>query len=200
MGLFGLAFMALTPDGDSSVALFTIVLRDAPTWFVVALVPLGLALVMSSADTVISAVSSLIAVDVRRLTPTVPTAALMRLSRGLIWLLAIPVVMVSAQGYSVLYLFLLADLLCSAAAFPVFYGLFSARHDGRTAVVATVGGLMAGLAAFPLPGEPPDTLLESFLLAALTPVVLTVLLHWLCRPVPVYDFGLLRTAVQNLDA
>jgi len=204
MGLFGLAFMAFTPDGDSSVALFTLVLNDAPDWFVIALIPLGLSLVMSSADTVLSAISSLIAVDVRRLTPKVSSAALMRLSRCLIVLLAIPVVFVAAQDYSVLYLFLLADLLCSAAAFPVFYGLFSARHDGRTATLATVGGLIAGLAVFPMPGEAPDTLLESFLLAALVPVALTVLLrawrHGLGRQAQHYDFKQLQVAIQNLDS
>jgi len=203
MGLFGLAFMAMTPDSshaDSSVALFALVLQDAPAWFVVALIPLGLALVMSSADTVISAVSSLIAVDVRRLTPNVSSAALMRLSRWLVFLLAIPVMIVAAQGYSVLYLFLLADLLCSAAAFPVFYGLFSTRHDGRTATIATTGGLIAGLAVFPLPGESLDTLLESFLLAALVPVALTGLLRWLGSRQPDYDFRLLQTSIRSLDS
>lgn len=199
MGLFGLAFVALTPGGDSSVALFTIVMQDVPMWFVIALIPLGLALVMSSADTVISAVSSLIAVDVRRLVPDVSTASLMRLSRWLIFLLAIPVMIVSAQGYSVLYLFLLADLLCSAAAFPVFYGLFSKRHDGRTATIATAGGLIAGLAVFPMPGAPMDYLLESFLLAALVPVALTGVMRLFGRKRPDYDFSLLQASIRRLD-
>jgi len=199
MGLFGLAFMALTPNGDSSVALFTLLLRDAPHWFVIALIPLGLALVMSSADTVISAVSSLIAVDARRLMPQVRSATLMRLSRWLIFLLAIPVMVVAAQGYSVLYLFLLADLLCSAAAFPVFYGLFSRQHDGCSATLSTAGGLVAGLALFPLPGAPMDTLLESFLLAALVPVLLTGLLRVFRRNPQHYDFSLLQAAIHKLD-
>ena len=199
MGLFGLAFMALTPNGDNSIALFTIVLKDAPLWFVIALIPLGLSLVMSSADTVISAVSSLIAVDVRRLVPDVSPPSLMKLSRWLIFLLAIPVMIVAAQGYSVLYLFLLADLLCSAAAFPVFYGLFSKRHDGPTATLATVGGLIAGLAMFPLPGQPMTHLLESFLLAALVPVVITAVMRVIRRSGADYDFALLQTSIRRLD-
>src|SRR5690606_17136833 len=48
MGLFGLAFVALGHTGDSSVALFTVLLGHIPTWFAVALIPLGLALVMST--------------------------------------------------------------------------------------------------------------------------------------------------------
>src|SRR3546814_16353875 len=100
----------------------------------------------------------------------------MGLSRWLIFLLAIPVVIVAAQGYSVLYLFLLADLFCSAAAFPVFFGLFSRRHQGSAAMVSTICGLLAGIALFPAPGAKPQYLLESFLLAALVPAVVSLLM------------------------
>lgn len=199
MGLFGLAFVGLAPGGDSSVALFSVVMPSAPGWFSIALIPLGLSLVMSTADTALSAVSSIVAVDMRRLIPQVRSTTLMRLSRSLIFLLAIPVMIVASQGYSVLYLFLLADLLCSAAAFPVFYGLFSARHDGRTATIATICGLVAGLMWFPAPGDKPEYLLESFLLAALVPVAVTVLLRWLMPARQLFDFSRLQASVQKLD-
>lgn len=177
MGLFGLAFVAYTPQGDPSVALFSFLLPHLPTWFVIALIPLALALVMSSADTTISAFSSLFIVDGQRLLPGLNQAALLRLSRWFVWLLCIPVWYVSAQGYSVLYLFLLADLLCSAAAFPVFYGLYSQRHIGRNAVLSTLAGLAVGLYLFPSPGGNMNTLLESFLAAAGVPAILSLLLE-----------------------
>ncbi|HEY9281520.1 MAG TPA: sodium:solute symporter family protein [Eoetvoesiella sp.] len=199
MGLFGLAFVGLGHQGDSSTALFSVVMPHIPEWFAIALIPLGLALVMSTADTVISAVSSIIAVDMRRLMPTARKATLMRLSRWLIFLLAIPVLAAAAQGYSVLYLFLLADLFCSAAAFPVFFGLFSRRHDGITAVISTVCGLVAGMALFPGPGDKPEYLLESFLLAALVPVVVSVILHRLKPLAPHFDFTGLGRAIRSLD-
>ncbi|MEI2414724.1 sodium:solute symporter family protein [Orrella sp. JC864] len=198
LGLFGLAFVALQPPGSSSVAVFALLKQHMPLWVAIALVPLGLALVMSSADTAISAVSSIIAVDLRRVLPRADSRQLMRLSRWLVYLLAVPVMIVAAQGYSVLYLFLLADLLCSAAAFPVFYGLFSRRHDGLTAMAGTLAGLVAGLALFPAPGQPMDTLLESFLVAALTPVAVTVLMRWL-RPARAFDFAALAASVRRLD-
>jgi len=200
MGLFGLAFVALTPQGDSSVALFAVVMPQIPLWLALGLIPLGLALVMSSADTTINAVSSIVAVDVGRMLPRVGTAALMRLSRWLILLLAIPVMMVAAQGYDVLYLFLLADLLCAAAAFPVFYGLFSARHTGADATAGTLGGLAGGLLLFPAPGAPMTYLLESFLLAALVPVAVIALLR-MARPARTpFAFASLAGAVRRLDA
>lgn len=199
-GLFGLAFVGLGTDGDSSVALFSVVLSSVPAWFAVALILLGLALVMSSADTVISGISSIIAVDMRRLLPNAGEAVLMGLSRWLIFLLAIPVMIVAAQGYSVLYLFLLADLFCSAATFPVFFGLFSRRYDGRIAAISTACGLIAGIALFPGPGDRPVYLLESFLLAALVPVAVSALLMLILPSRRRFDFADLRTAIRGLGA
>jgi Na+/proline symporter len=199
MGLFGLAFVGLAPQGDSSIALFSVIMPHAPAWFVIALIPLGLSLVMSTADTAISAVSSIIAVDMRRLMPNASSMTMKRLARWLVLLMAIPVMIVASQGYSVLYLFLLADLLCSAAAFPVFYGLFSRKHDGLTATVATISGLAAGLFYFPAPGDKPSFLLESFLLAAVVPVVTTVLMRCVLRGRKEFDFSTLSAAVRRLD-
>jgi len=199
MGLFGLAFVGLNAGQDSSVALFSIILPSLPLWLGIALIPLGLSLVMSSADTVISAVSSLIAVDLRRLTPHASPSTLMKLSRRLIYLLAIPVLIAAAQGFSVLYLFLLADLFCAAAAFPVFYGLFNRQHNGRAAVISTVGGLLAGLTMFPAPGKPMDTLLEAFLLAALVPAAVCLLLRWLMPKRTTFDLTGMAAQIQKLD-
>lgn len=199
MGLFGLAFVAYTPQGDNSIALFSIIMPHVPLWFAIALIPLGLALVMSSADTVISAVSSIIAVDVKRVLPQTSTTTLLRLARWLVMLLAIPVMIVSAQGYSVLYLFLLADLLCAAAAFPVFYGLYSRRHDGRTATIGTLAGLVAGLTVFPSPSGSMNYLLESFLLAALVPVVVVWILQLILPRKQDFKLENLHLAVQRLD-
>ena len=200
MGLFGLAYVGLAPGtGDSSVALFSVLLPNLPTWFVIALIPLGLALVMSTADTAISAVASIIAVDMRRLMPTAPASRLKRISRISIMLLAIPVMVVASQGYSVLYLFLLADLLCSAAAIPVFYGMFSKRHDGFTATVATACGLVAGLILFPAPGASMDYLLESFLVAAFVPVIVILIVRPFRSKRPEFDFAHLQDSVRKLD-
>lgn len=199
MGLFGLAFVGLSTGSDSSIALFSVIMPNVPIWFAVALIPLGLALVMSSADTVISAVSSLIAVDMRRLLPDAPASRLMTLSRTLIYLLAIPVLVAASQGYSVLYLFLLADLFCSAAAFPVFFGLFNRRYCGRIAVISTVAGLVAGIIVFPAPGQPLTFLLEAFLLAAFVPTVVSLILMRLTPSRNQYDLSKMNSMVQKLE-
>lgn len=199
MGLFGLAFVGLNTGSDNSVALFSVIMPSVPVWFAIALIPLGLSLVMSSADTVISAVSSLIAVDLRRLIPHASTSRLMTLSRTLIYLLAIPVLLAASQGYSVLYLFLLADLFCSAAAFPVFFGLFNRRYNGRIAVVSTLAGLVAGITVFPGPGQPLTYLLEAFLLAAFVPAVVSLILMRLMPSRTHYDLGKMGSMVRKLE-
>lgn len=198
MGLFGLAFVAWHAEGDSSVALFNVITPVLPLWFVVLLIPLGLALVMSSADTAISAVSSLIAVDAKRLLPKLSNNQLISLSRYFVVLLSIPVWYVSAKGLSVLYLFLLADLLCSAAAFPVFYGLYSRRLTGTQATLSTLAGLFMGLFLFPAPDGPMDYLLESFLVAALVPAFLCLLLARLTSQAQLFDFARLGV-IKSID-
>jgi Na+/proline symporter len=200
MGLFGLAFVGLGLEGDGSVALFSVLLSEVPLWFALALIPLGLALVMSSADTTVNATSSIIAVDMHRLLPQASEATLMRLARWLIVAAAVPVTWVAAQGYSVLYLFLLADLLCSAAAFPVFFGLFNRRYDGRNAVLSTAAGLVAGLAMFPSPSGGTATLLESFLLAAFVPVLVSLVLMKLLPSRQDYDFTRMGSLVRRFQS
>jgi Na+/proline symporter len=54
---------------------------------------------------------------------------------------------VSLQGYSVLRLFLIADLLCATAVVPVLMGLWS-----RTGPLAAVAGCVAGLVGAVVPG------------------------------------------------
>lgn len=199
MGLFGLAFVGLDLPGDGSVALFSVLLRDAPLWFAIGLLPFGLALIMSSADSTISALTSIFVVDMGRLLPKFKSHGLLKLSRWLIIVLSVPVLIVAAQGYSILYLFLLADLLCCAAAFPVFFGFYSARYQSYNAVLSTLGGLVAGLFIFPSPGAPTTTyLLESFLLATLVPVAISMML--LLVPTKVrFDFSILAQRVRNLE-
>ena len=198
MGLFGLAFVGLDLPGDGSVALFSVLLRDAPLWFAIGLLPFGLALIMSSADSTISALTSIFVVDMGRLLPKFSNHSLLKLSRWLIIVLSVPVLIVAAQGYSILYLFLLADLLCCAAAFPVFFGFYSARYQSYNAVLSTLGGLVAGLLIFPSPGAPTTNLLESFLLATLVPVAISMVL--LLVPTKVrFDFAVLAQRVRNLE-
>jgi len=195
MGLFGLAFVAVDAPGEASTAVFAVVLEALPAWAGLVLILLGLVLVMSSADTILNAVASLIAVDLQHVRPAADGARRMRVARLAILALAVPVVAVAAQGFSVLYLFLLADLLCAAAAFPVFYGLYNPHYSERAAVWSLLAGLAAGAALFPAPDLSGGSLLGAFVLAATVPAAVS--LAWPRRAEP-FDFAGLRTAVRPI--
>ena len=43
------------------------------------------------------------------------------------------VFVIASKGYSILYLFLLADLFCCAAVFTIFYGFFNKKINNKLA-------------------------------------------------------------------
>jgi Na+/proline symporter len=173
MGLFGLAAVGLGQAATPSVALFSVLLAAVPPWLTIVLVLLGLALVMSTADTLLNGIASIVAVDVHRAFPHVPTSRLLWASRATTLGLAVPVWAIATQGLSVLYLFLIADLICAAAAFPVFFGLYSTRYTGRLAVYSTLAGLVAGGLLFPDPSFSRGSLLAAFVIAAVLPMIVS---------------------------
>ena len=59
---------------------------------------------------------------------------------------------IASKGLSILYLFLLADLLCCAAVLTVFYSFYDKKINEKNAyVINTVIGLFVGLILFPSP-------------------------------------------------
>ena len=55
----------------------------------------------------------------------------------------------ASKGYSILYLFLFADLLCCAAVVTVFYGFFKKKINTRLSLISIILGLSSGLLFFP---------------------------------------------------
>lgn len=196
MGFFGLAAAGLNQAQTPSVALFSVLLGALPQWLVVGLVILGLTLVMSSADSLLNGITSIVAVDLRRVIPRARTGFLLRASRLSTLVLAAPLFLIAAQGYSVLYLFLVADLVCAAAAFPVFYGLYSERYTGRAAASGVLAALVTGGLLFPDPAMTRGSLLWSFVVAAVVSVVVSLALT--PRQVT-FELGTLSRAVRHID-
>jgi Na+/proline symporter len=124
-------------------------------WLVLAVLVLVLALVMSSLDTLINGIASVFTTDLVRLFPGMDGAGVLRLARGLAVLVGIPAIAIAAQGYNVLYLFLLADLVCAGALFPVLLGLYSRRLSGPMALWSTLIGIGSGALFFPRPDFTP---------------------------------------------
>ena len=156
-GLFGIMAVGYgfgDVDKPASVALFWLILEILPTWAVMVILVLALGLVMSSMDTLLNGIVSAVTSDLPRVRPSIKTSLLLRWSRALTVVVAIPAVFIAAQGYSVLYLFLIADLVCAGAVFPVFYGLYSRRLSGTAALASCVAGIAVGTLFFPTPEAP----------------------------------------------
>ena len=63
--------------------------------------------------------------------------------------MSVLVFILASKGYSILYLFLLADLLCCAAVITIFYGFFNKKINSKLAASSIFCGLIFGLLFFP---------------------------------------------------
>ena len=63
--------------------------------------------------------------------------------------MSVLVFILASKGYSILYLFLLADLLCCAVVITIFYGFFNKKINSRLAASSIFCGLIFGLFFFP---------------------------------------------------
>ena len=151
-GLFGLWAVGaglVNDDNPASIALFSLALDVLPAWALIALVALALMLVMSSMDTLLNGIASVFTVDLPRLRPGLSGAALLRPARAITALLIIPAAVVGYLFDSVLYLFLIADLVCAGAAVPAFAGMWERRLSGTAATASGLLGIAAGALFFP---------------------------------------------------
>ncbi len=153
-GLFGVAAAGLGLVGDQpGIAFFLVMEAVFPAWVALAVVVIAVLLVASSADTVLNAIASIVTTDLARLSATPDDETLSRVARGVTVAVAASAIFVGAQGYGVLTLFLLADLLAAAAVAPFVLGLYLPTLTERGALLAGVSGLAVGLAYFPLVRE-----------------------------------------------
>ncbi len=192
VGSFGLVHDALGLETPSA-AVFAVVDRMVPDWMLWLVAVLGVALVLSSMDTTVMALLSLCVVVGRQLRPDWSRRVLMRLALGVTSVIALAAFATAIQGWSVLYLFLLADLFCAAIAIPVFAGTYLTGYGPRLAGVSMSAGLAVGFWQFPGPSLNDGSLFWSFALAAGVPALLVPLCLLSRRP---FDFTRLSTDVQ----
>ena len=210
LGIMAVGKGLVGDDAPASVALFSLVENVMPAWAVVAVLLLALVLVMSSLDTLLNGIASAVTSDLARFKPDLSGTLLLRYSRAITVVLVVPAILIASQGYSVLYLFLIADMVCAAAVFPVFWGLYSPRFGGRAALASSVVGLVVGTLFFPTPEAPYLTgwiididwatqLVVSFGLALGASTLVSLVLTVLSRQIGtarVYDYSQLKDQVR----
>ena len=148
MGFSGLVAASSENLVIPDLAFFQLLLKDQYLIISVIIIFLAISLTVSSIDTIINAISSLIIVDGKKI---IKIKNYDLLSKQIIIILSIIALFVASKGLSILYLFLLADLFCCAAVLSIFYGFYSKTFFEKNAYVSIIVGLIAGLLLFPSP-------------------------------------------------
>jgi Na+/proline symporter len=202
-GLLGVLAMHFGFNDDR--AFFSLVRQlSLPLWVMLVVIVLALALVMSTISALLNGIASVFTIDLIRLFPQMQSSGLLRTSRILTVIIGVPAIVIAAQGYDVLYLFLLADLICAGAFFPVVYGFYSRRLTGSVALWSSLVGIVAGALFFPKPDFTPwlnlplaGDLLMSFSAAVLASVLTILVCHAIQVDGPGFDFAQLQERVQS---
>ncbi|MEM6254036.1 MAG: Na+/proline symporter [Cyanobacteria bacterium P01_D01_bin.156] len=184
LGLLAVPLAEVQPDILGETALFGLLSQlGMPGWVMITVIVLALALVMSSLDTMLNGLASVFTLDLMRLLPNPSSQNVLKISRVLTVFAGIPAIAIAAQGYSVLYLFFVADLICAAVLFPVLYSLYNRHLTGINALISSLVGMTAGLLFFPKPDFSPlfagipgsADLLHSFAASLITSTVVTLI-------------------------
>ncbi len=149
MGFSGLVSSSINSNVLPDLAFFSLLFKENLTILSVIIIILGISLTISSIDTLINAISSLIIVDGKRLINF--KGNYFKLSNYLIIIISAIVFVVASKGISILYLFLLADLFCCSAVLTLFYSFYDKSIKEKNAYVSIFIGLIIGLLLFPSP-------------------------------------------------
>jgi len=151
MGFSGLVAVSVDPKVIPDLGFFTLLLKDQAEFLSLIIIILGLSLTISTVDTLVNAISSLVIVDAKAAFKFSKNTDYLRLSKYFIIALSIVAFIISSKGFSVLYLFLLADLFCCAFVLTVFFSFYNKRLNEKTAYLSIIVGLIGGFLLFPAP-------------------------------------------------
>ena len=149
MGFSGLVAVSINSNVVPDLAFFSILLKEQSLTLSVIVIILAISLTISSIDTLINAISSLIVVDGCKVLNF--KGDYLKLSKYFIVCLSMIAFVIASKGLSILYLFLLADLFCCAAVLTVFYSFYDKKLNEKNAYLSILIGLLVGLLFFPSP-------------------------------------------------
>ena len=179
MGFSGLIAVSINDRVNPDLAFFSILLNEDAVFLSVLVVIMALSLTISTLDTLVNAISSLVIVEGKKFFINHSNESLLKLSNLFLVILSLIAFFVASKGYSILYLFLLADLFCCAAVFTVFNGLYSRNVKEKNSFISILLGLVLGLLFFPSPDFSQSILVGFILTSELFPQIISnYLLFW----------------------
>ncbi len=149
MGFTGLIAVSEKSNLVPDLAFFSLLLKENAITLSIIVIFLAISLTVSSIDTLINAISSLIIIDGNKIIKY--RGDYIKLSKQIIILISLISFYIASKGLSILYLFLLADLFCCAAVLSIFYSFYSKSLTEKTAYVSIITGLIGGILLFPSP-------------------------------------------------
>ena len=213
MGLAGIAAVSNGSVGpfqypEVAAALFALGSDIFPIWMHFLMLICALLLAMSTLDTLMNGLASNVATDLADTHISTEGNALMWVARSITVIVAIPSIFIASQFSSVLYVFLVADLLGAAIAVPMLIGLYSRRMSGWGVVVAGGVGIIVGALYYPMPDLVSPMMLTApfgsqmffaFASALVVSTVISAVVILLRKSAEEYDFGRLSEEVELIE-
>tara|TARA_B100000902_G_scaffold63193_1_gene70040 strand:- start:760 stop:2202 length:1443 start_codon:yes stop_codon:yes gene_type:complete len=151
MGFAGLVSFSIDSSNRPDLGFFTLLLKEQTELLSLIIITLGLALTISTVDTLVNAISSLFVVDGKAIFNFNKKINYLRLSKYFIIFLSLITFLIASKGFDILYLFLLADLFCCAFVLTVFYSFYNKDIKEKAAYLSIIIGLVGGFLMFPFP-------------------------------------------------
>lgn len=149
--------------------MFSLVYSLFPEKLVILIFVLALVLVMSTVDTLLNAMVATLSIESEKASKNIKNRNSLKQARIITTVLILGISLISAKGYSVLSLFLIADLICTGVFIPLFLGLFNPYLTENTAILAAILGVSSGVPLFIA-----DKLLISFILPIIVSSVICI--------------------------
>ena len=171
MGFSGLVASSQDSTIIPDLAFFSLLFKEQALMLSIIVIVLAISLTVSSIDTLINAIASLVIIDGNKVIKF--KGDYLKLSKQIIIILSLISFFVASKGLSILYLFLLADLFCCAAVLSIFYSFYLKSFNEKKAYVSIIIGLIGGILLFPSPDFSKSLLVGIILPAQLFPAFIS---------------------------
>ncbi len=173
MGFSGMVAFSIDPSNRPDLGFFSLLLKEQTIFLSLFIIILGMALTISTVDTLINAISSLVILDGKAVFNLSKKTNYLNFSKYIILFLSLISFIIASKGFDILYLFLLADLFCCAFVLTVFLSFYDKSINENLAYISILIGLIGGFLLFPSPDFSKSLLVGVFIPIDLFPSFVT---------------------------
>ena len=163
MGFSGMVAFSIDPSTRPDLGFFSLLLKEQTIFLSLFIIILGMALTISTVDTLINAISSLVILDGKAVFNLSKKTNYLNFSKYIILFLSFISFIIASKGFDILYLFLLADLFCCAFVLTVFLSFYDKSINENLAYISILIGLIGGFLLFPSPDFSKSLLIGIFI-------------------------------------